>query len=296
MIDRCAGTRDLRELSGLGRRVPVLAVAGTLAAASMAGIPPLLGFAAKEGGFEAFLHDSYGAWDDTLLAAAVLGSALTVAYSTRFIWARSPASSPSAPGRSRIRPGPLFVASPVLLGLACLAAGPAAALLAPLLVRYADTLAPSYPVLFDFSLLPGNALALGLSLLAVVLGVLAALPRVAARAVAARRPLAAILPRSPGGRWCTRLETGALRVTAQTQRGSLAVVVCTVLGGAPRRAGRRAGGDRGARGDPGRPRRGLPGAAGRRRPRRRVHRGRRARPPPPLRRPARRAAWATRSR
>ena len=230
VIDRCAGTRDLRELSGLWRRVPVLAVAGTLAAASMAGLPPLLGFVTKEGAFEAFLHDSYGAWDDTLLAVAVLGSVLTVAYSTRFVLGAFTAAFTERAGTQWIRPGPLFVASPVLLGLACLAAGPAAALLAPLLVRYADTLAPSYPVLFDFSLLPGNALALGLSLLAVVLGVLAALPRVAARAVAARRPLAAIRSEVTWRALVHALETGALRVTAQTQRGSLAVVVCTVLG------------------------------------------------------------------
>ncbi len=124
----------------------------------------------------------------------------------------------------------MFVASPVLLGVAGLAAGPGAALLAPLLVRYADTLAPSYPVLFDFSLLPGNALALGLSLLAIVLGVLVALPRVAARTVPARRPLAAIRSEITWRALVHALETGALRVTAQTQRGSLAVVVCTVLG------------------------------------------------------------------
>ena len=230
VIDRCAGTRDLRELSGLGRRVPVLAVAGTLAAASMAGIPPLLGFVTKEGAFEAFLHDSYGAWDDTLLAVVVLGSVLTVAYSTRFVLGAFTTAFTERAGTQWIRPGPLFVASPVLLGVACLAAGPGAALLAPLLVRYADTLPPSYPVLFDFSLLPGNALALGLSVLAIVLGVLVALPRVAARTVAARRPLAAIRSEITWRALVHTLETGALRVTAQTQRGSLAVVVCTVLG------------------------------------------------------------------
>ena len=194
------------------------------------GDPPLLGFVTKEGAFEAFLHDSYGAWDDTLLAVVVLGSVLTVAYSTRFVLGAFTGAFTERAGTQWIRPGPLFVASPVLLGLACLAAGPAAALLAPLLVRYADTLAPSYPVLFDFSLLPGNALALGLSLLAIVLGVLVALPRVSARVVAARRPLASIRSEVTWRALVHALETGALRVTAQTQRGSLAVVVCTVLG------------------------------------------------------------------
>ena len=41
---------------GLGRRMPVLAVVATLAALSMAGVPPLLGFISKEAAYEAFLH------------------------------------------------------------------------------------------------------------------------------------------------------------------------------------------------------------------------------------------------
>ena len=44
IIDHEAGTRDLRELSGIGRRHPVLAAVAVLAAASMAGLPPLFGF------------------------------------------------------------------------------------------------------------------------------------------------------------------------------------------------------------------------------------------------------------
>ena len=52
VVDHTTGTRDLRELSGLGRRAPVLAVVAALAAASMAGLPPLAGFVAKEAAFE----------------------------------------------------------------------------------------------------------------------------------------------------------------------------------------------------------------------------------------------------
>lgn len=48
VIDHATGVRDLRELSGLGRRLPLLATIGTIAAASMAGLPPLLGFIGKE--------------------------------------------------------------------------------------------------------------------------------------------------------------------------------------------------------------------------------------------------------
>ncbi len=229
VIDRSAGTRDLRELSGLWRRAPVLAVAGTLAAASMAGIPPLLGFVTKEGALEAFLHDAYGpAAAPALLTVVVVGSVLTVAYSARFVAGAFTGAFTEHATTRWIRPGPLFVGPPALLGLACLVAGPAAAFLAPLLVRYAATLAPSYPVLFELSLLPGNGIALGLSVLAIVLGLALALPRPAGR-LAALRPFAAIRSEVTWRALVHAVETGALRVTAQTQRGSLAVVVCTIL-------------------------------------------------------------------
>lgn len=89
IIDRSTGTRDLRELTGLSRRMPALFVITLLAAASMAGIPPLFGFTAKEAGFNAFidlgadLGWSGGGW--VPLFAIVVGSALTVAYTSRFV-------------------------------------------------------------------------------------------------------------------------------------------------------------------------------------------------------------------
>ncbi|WFR68649.1 proton-conducting transporter membrane subunit [Curtobacterium flaccumfaciens] len=46
-IDHVTGTRDLARLSGLGRRLPWLAVVAVLALLSMAGVPPTIGFVAK---------------------------------------------------------------------------------------------------------------------------------------------------------------------------------------------------------------------------------------------------------
>jgi multicomponent Na+:H+ antiporter subunit A len=80
-IDHATGTRDLRELSGLGQAMPGLAIASALAA-SMAGAVPLLGFLGKEAAFTAFLHDGR-AWAAVGLVA---GSVLTTAYSARFLW------------------------------------------------------------------------------------------------------------------------------------------------------------------------------------------------------------------
>jgi multicomponent Na+:H+ antiporter subunit A len=48
IVDHAYGTRDLRKLAGLARRLPVVTATVVLAALSMAGVPPTLGFLAKE--------------------------------------------------------------------------------------------------------------------------------------------------------------------------------------------------------------------------------------------------------
>jgi multicomponent Na+:H+ antiporter subunit A len=47
-LEHATGTRDIRQLGGLMRVMPVTAVSGMLAALSMAGAPPLFGFIGKE--------------------------------------------------------------------------------------------------------------------------------------------------------------------------------------------------------------------------------------------------------
>ncbi|MFI9506691.1 Na+/H+ antiporter subunit A [Nocardia sp. NPDC052566] len=88
IIDHGAGTRDLRRLSGLWRRAPWLCGTAVLAALSMAGIPPMLGFVGKESALGAMLEaDNLAAPARVLLVVGlVLGSALTVGYSARFLW------------------------------------------------------------------------------------------------------------------------------------------------------------------------------------------------------------------
>jgi multicomponent Na+:H+ antiporter subunit A len=86
VVDHEAHTRDLRRLSGLYRVMPVTFAAAVLASASMAGLPPLLGFIAKEAAFEALVHGGFGALGGVALAVVVLGSTLTFAYTARFLW------------------------------------------------------------------------------------------------------------------------------------------------------------------------------------------------------------------
>lgn len=85
VIDKEAGSRDIRELSGLYRVMPFTAVLTGLAAMSMAGLPPFLGFVSKEEGYYAFL-DLPGSWGWVVGSVAVASAAVTFAYSFRLLW------------------------------------------------------------------------------------------------------------------------------------------------------------------------------------------------------------------
>ncbi|MEW2380723.1 Na+/H+ antiporter subunit A [Micromonospora sp. NPDC047707] len=218
IVDHGAGTRDLRELSGLGRREPLLTAVAVLAAASMAGLPPLVGFVAKEAVLAAFLDRP------VVLAALVAGTALTVAYSARFVWGAfggRPGVAPTDIGRI----GVPLLAPPALLAGAGLVAGPAAGVLDHVLRPYAGMFGP---VAKDLALWHGLSPALGLSAVAVAGG---------AALFALRGPLAPVLARlhvpvsgNQGYEWITRrFDRLAVEVTAVTQRGSLPQYLGTIL-------------------------------------------------------------------
>ncbi len=83
-IDVRTGTRDIGKLHGLSRSMPVAFAIAMVSGLSMAGAPPLLGFAAKEAAIEAVLKLD---GTERLLVAAIVvgGSVLTVAYTVRFL-------------------------------------------------------------------------------------------------------------------------------------------------------------------------------------------------------------------
>ncbi|MBB5914241.1 multicomponent Na+:H+ antiporter subunit A [Nocardia transvalensis] len=146
IIDHSAGTRDLRRLSGVGRQAPVLCVTAILAGASMAGIPPLLGFVGKESALGAILDaDNLTAPAKVMLGTGVvIGSMLTVGYSLRFLWgafgSKSVAVGAPEPRLEWHRPSALFLAPPALLAVLSLATGLAAPWMDRLLRPYAATL------------------------------------------------------------------------------------------------------------------------------------------------------------
>jgi multicomponent Na+:H+ antiporter subunit A len=84
IIDREAGSRDIRQLTGLRKAMPLTAAATGLAALSMAGFPPFLGFVSKEEAFAAFLAAPGPGWfAPTAAAMAAASASLTFAYGAR---------------------------------------------------------------------------------------------------------------------------------------------------------------------------------------------------------------------
>ena len=84
IVDHEAGTRDIRRLGGLATLMPISATLAIIAAASMAGLPPLNGFLSKE----MMLYEaSHTVWNGMTLfvpIVAVIAATLSVAYSLRY--------------------------------------------------------------------------------------------------------------------------------------------------------------------------------------------------------------------
>jgi multicomponent K+:H+ antiporter subunit A len=85
IVDHEAHTRDIRRLGGLRRLMPVTFAITTIAALSMAGIPPLNGFLSKEMMLKAAVETSWAGSPWLLPALATLGAAFSVAYSFRLV-------------------------------------------------------------------------------------------------------------------------------------------------------------------------------------------------------------------
>ncbi|MCI9889245.1 Na+/H+ antiporter subunit A [Micrococcales bacterium 31B] len=236
IIDKATGTRDVRQLSGVGRALPPVTAIAWVSALSMAGIPLTAGFVAKEAAFASLF---YGGWQErTVLAFLVLGSGLTFAYSARFLWGAL--ASKRTPGGRRVPPTsvrPVQVA--FWLPAAVLAVGTLAfAVAASTVQAYLEPVAAWYvadpdhePHLAFFAV---NAV-LAVSALSWALGV-----AVSAQARRAYKLQGAVAPekRTWGKfvdidrayrRVMRGVDATAVSVTSATQRGSLPVFLGTTL-------------------------------------------------------------------
>ncbi len=235
IVDHSCGTRDLRHLSGLRHRMPGVVTVAVLGAASMAGVPPLAGFVAKESVYAAFADvAAYGdgtglpPWAGWLtLAGLAAGSALTVAYSLRFVWGLLVDSPDARPPRE---PDPvpwLFLAPAAVLGVGGLVAGFLGAVWTDLFAGY-DHLYPAGHEEEYLALWHGLGLPLWLTLVTLVAGALLHRFRDSWAPVArwgARVPQA-----EHGYQSAMRaLDRVSVEVTGLTQRGSLPVYLGTIL-------------------------------------------------------------------
>lgn len=126
IVDHETGTRDLGRLSGLYRSMPITATLAVVASAAMAGVPLLNGFLSKEMFFaEAVMVSGHPLVHYGLPAAAVLGGALSVAYSLRFVSrvffgppARNLPRVPHEPPKLMLIPSTLLVLVCLLVGIA----------------------------------------------------------------------------------------------------------------------------------------------------------------------------------
>lgn len=168
LLEKRAGTRDIREVRGLLRSMPFASALILIAAIAMGGIPPTLGFVSKELVIDGALHGT-GLW---LAALVALSAAITVAYSGRMVVSTLPGTpTPLTPGR-----GTWPMAAAIAVGaLAAGALGLFAPLLDPLVGRAVG--ASGGPADVHLALWHGVNTALGLSLAAIAAGVVLILAR-----------------------------------------------------------------------------------------------------------------------
>ncbi len=86
IIDHEAGTRDLTRLGGLRRLMPFTATLGIIAAAAMAGLPPLNGFLSKEMMLEEVAHVRWFNQPGLFAVLSTIAATSSVAYSLRYLF------------------------------------------------------------------------------------------------------------------------------------------------------------------------------------------------------------------
>ncbi|OCW55736.1 putative monovalent cation/H+ antiporter subunit A [Hoeflea olei] len=170
LIDHETGTRDITALGGLRKAMPITFVAAMAAAISMAGLPPFVGFLAKEEIYYALW--AANPWSLAFVAVAIIGNGLmfvigfAVAIKPFF---GAPVATPKA-----AHEGPVLLwLGPLVLGLTALAAG----LLSPLSHRFVSSPMASAVAgraeTVTISVIPHLGMALLLSLVTVAFGIAA---------------------------------------------------------------------------------------------------------------------------
>ena len=229
-IDHATGTRDIRELSGLGAREPLLFAVAAVSAASMAGIPPLFGFVAKETALDAILHEELlvGMPGGMMLVGLVVGSVLTMAYSLHFLhgaFASKNGTSQAVADMHRI--GPALWAPPLALAALTVGLGVYPEWVSHAFNEYLDA---RFPVADPSHLALWHGFTVPLLLSAVI--VAAGALMFWQRALVAKAQFDPPALGSADTVWdaiLSRLRTWSLKLTASTQRGSLTINLAVIF-------------------------------------------------------------------
>lgn len=237
-IDHTTGTRDVRQLSGLGARRPQLAIIAGLAAASMAGVPPLFGFVAKEAALDAVLQaDPLRGMPGVFTAIGlVVGSILTVAYSLYLMhaaFATKPSTHSSGGGVSEAvaemaPPSPLMLAPAWVLAAAGVVTGLLPGIYDAVIRPYLAAAFPRSDHGSHLALWHGFTVPLALTAVILLTGLIMHWQRKLIRELQFEQP--ALGDADVAYDWILDRARGlSLRVTAATQRGSLPLTEATIL-------------------------------------------------------------------
>ncbi len=226
IVDDAAGTRDLRQLSGLGRRLPLTATAAALATASMVGLVPFAGYVAKEAALDGLWYGGGGAVEDAVYVVVALGSVLTVAYGLRFWWGAF-GSKPGVEPKDVDRPAWLLIGPPAALAVAGLVAGLLPGLGETLLAPYADTYPEGEPG--HLTLWAGWGVPVATTAVILAVGALLFVLRERVETWQERAALPVPDADLSYRRNMRRLDRAAAALTAGTQRGSLPVYLAVIL-------------------------------------------------------------------
>ncbi|MGM0521277.1 MAG: monovalent cation/H+ antiporter subunit A [Pseudomonadota bacterium] len=171
IIDHETGTRELKQLGGLKKTMPVTALLTTLAAAAMAGVPLFNGFLSKEMFFtETVATPVLGGLSWLLPALATLGGILSVAYSLRLVHAVFYKPARKAPPKAPHEPPHLMRLPVEILVVLCVVVGILPGLMATGLLDLATQAVLGESFDFYLSIWHGVNLPLMMSLAALVFG------------------------------------------------------------------------------------------------------------------------------
>lgn len=233
-IDHASGTRDIRQLSGLARKQPGLAAISLLSAGSMAGLPPLLGFVAKESALDAVHKEELlvGMPGIMTLTGIVAGSILTMAYALYFVWgafATKPGMGTSQPVRDMHRISMWLWLPPTVLTCLTVLLGLTPQLVDALLTTHLDQAFPTEHASTHLALWHGFTLPLGLTAVIIVVGAILHWQRELLSKLYFEQPALGDANLAYD-RVLDFLRTISLRLTATTQRGSLPINEAIILG------------------------------------------------------------------